>query len=53
MLLDKGADINAQSRRYSTALQAALNRGYKQVVKMLLNKGAHINAQGKRYSNAL
>jgi ankyrin repeat protein len=41
MLLNKGANVNAQGRGYSNALQAALARGHKQVVKMLLNAGAY------------
>jgi ankyrin repeat protein len=53
MLLNKGAEVNAQGRRYSSALYAALARGDKAVVKMLLNKGAKINAQGRKYGNAL
>ena len=53
MLLDKGADVNAQGGRYSNALQAASFGGYNKVVQMLLDKGADVNAQGGRYSNAL
>ncbi|KAL8899297.1 MAG: hypothetical protein Q9207_006267 [Kuettlingeria erythrocarpa] len=37
MLLDQGADINAQGGHYSNALQAALAGGYKKIVQMLLN----------------
>jgi ankyrin repeat protein len=44
MLLNKGADVNAQGREYSNALYAALYRGHKQVVKILLNKDADVNA---------
>jgi ankyrin repeat protein len=43
MLLNKGADVNAQGRQYGNALHAALERGYEQVVKMLLNKSADVN----------
>jgi ankyrin repeat protein len=53
MLLDKGADTNAQGGRYGNALQAASDGGYEQVVWMLLDKGVDINTQGERYSNAL
>jgi ankyrin repeat protein len=40
ILLDKGADVNAQGGVYSNALQAASCRGHKEVVRMLLDKGA-------------
>jgi ankyrin repeat protein len=42
MLLDKGADVNAQGEGYGNALQAASSGGHEAVVKMLLNKGANI-----------
>jgi ankyrin repeat protein len=35
MLLDKGADVNAQGGRSSNALQAASEGGHEAVVKML------------------
>lgn len=36
MLLDNGADVNAQGGRYDNALQAALSEGYEKVVRLLL-----------------
>ena len=36
MLLDEGADINAQCRDFGNALQAAASRGHNKVVQMLL-----------------
>ena len=45
MLLEKGADVNAQSEAYGNALNAACFLGHNQVVQMLLDKGADINAQ--------
>ena len=45
MLLEKGADVNAQGGRYGNALQIASSRGYEQVVKILLDKDADVNAQ--------
>ncbi|KAL1984494.1 hypothetical protein VTN96DRAFT_9093 [Rasamsonia emersonii] len=53
VLLEKGADVNAQGGYYGNALQAALARGYKEIMAMLLEKGADVNAQGGYYGNAL
>jgi ankyrin repeat protein len=53
LLLDKGADVNAQGGYYGNALQAASFGGHEQVVKMLLDKGANVNAQAGDYGNAL
>jgi len=53
ILLDKGAEVNAQGGYYGNALQAALYRGYDQVVQILLDNGAEVNAQGENQSNAL
>ena len=53
MLLDKGADVNAQGGNLGNALQAASTGGHNQVVQILLDKGADVNAFGGRYGNAL
>ena len=53
MLLDKGANVNAQGGKYGNALQAASAEGHEQMVKILLDKGANVNAQGGYYGNAL
>ena len=53
LLLDKGADVNAQGGRYGNALQAAVWEGNIEVVMLLLDKGADVNAQGGEYGNAL
>jgi ankyrin repeat protein len=53
MLLDKGAEVNAQGGYYDNALRAALEGGHVQIVMMLLDAGADFNAQGGRYGNAL
>jgi hypothetical protein len=45
--------LQGGSGRYGNALQAALDGGYEQVVKMLFDKGAEVNAQGGEYGNAL
>ena len=44
LLLDKGAEVNAQGGFYGNALQAASVKGDEQVVKILLDKGAEVNA---------
>jgi ankyrin repeat protein len=53
MLLDAGADVNAQGEQYGNALQAASELGHEKIVQMLLDARADVNAQGGRYSNAL
>jgi ankyrin repeat protein len=40
MLLNKGADVNAQGGHYGNALHAASEEGHKAVVKMLVAWGA-------------
>lgn len=47
-LLDKGADINAQTPTGETALTVASGNGYKDVVKLLINRGANVNIKGGR-----
>ncbi|KAF2469207.1 ankyrin [Lindgomyces ingoldianus] len=51
LLLDKGADVNAQGGRYGNALHAASVRGHETIVKLLLEAGADVNAQSGRYGN--
>ena len=41
MLLNAGAEVNAQGGEYGNALQAASAGGYEQIVKTLLNAGAY------------
>ena len=54
LLLEKGADVNAQGDRFrESALQAASEGGHYQVVQLLLEKGADVNAQGSEFGNAL
>lgn len=45
LLLDQGADVNAQGREYSNALQAASNRSHKRVIQMLLDQGGDVNVR--------
>jgi ankyrin repeat protein len=53
LLLDRGADVNANGGSYSTALQAAAIRGHDQIVQLLLDRGADVNANGGSYGTAL
>jgi ankyrin repeat protein len=53
LILEAGADGNAQGGQYGNALQAASAGGHDQVVQRLLEAGADINAKGGRYGNAL
>ncbi|KAL2126120.1 hypothetical protein VTI74DRAFT_1646 [Chaetomium olivicolor] len=55
MLLEKGADVNAQGGLYGTALQMAIAapEGKEEIVAMLLEKGADVNAQDGLYGTAL
>uniref|UniRef100_A0A8H7TTB6 Nephrocystin 3-like N-terminal domain-containing protein n=1 Tax=Bionectria ochroleuca TaxID=29856 RepID=A0A8H7TTB6_BIOOC len=53
MLIQKGANINAQGGKYGNALHAALEEGHLDIAQMLIQKGADINAQGGKYGNAL
>ena len=53
LLLEGGADVNAQGGEYGTALQAASYKGHREISLLLLEMGADVNAQGGRYGNAL
>jgi len=53
VLLEYGADVNAQGGDYGTALQAASYGGHDRVVQRLLENGADVNAQGGHYGTAL
>ncbi|KAM6503799.1 hypothetical protein JOM56_000742 [Amanita muscaria] len=53
LLLDNGADVNAQGGCYGNPLQVASSRGDKDIVELLLDKGADVNAQSGEYGNAL
>jgi ankyrin repeat protein len=53
ILLDRGADVNAQGGYYGNALQAACFGGHDNIVHILLDRGADVNAQGGCYGNAL
>jgi ankyrin repeat protein len=51
LLLERGADVNAQSRPYDNALQAASSGRNEAVVELLLKNGADVNAQGGESGN--
>ncbi|KAK4085199.1 uncharacterized protein Triagg1_189 [Trichoderma aggressivum f. europaeum] len=53
LLLDGGADIDAQGGIYGTALQRACAEGSLEMVRLLLTRGANVNAQGGKYGTAL
>ncbi|KAJ5927154.1 hypothetical protein N7516_008927 [Penicillium verrucosum] len=46
ILLEAGADVNAQGGRCGNALQAAAWKGSSELVQILLRAGADVNAQG-------
>ena len=52
LLINKGANVNAQGGIYGNALQAASYQGHKAIAKLLLDKEANVNAQGGFYGNA-
>ncbi|KAK5805953.1 hypothetical protein VI817_000211 [Penicillium citrinum] len=53
LLLEEGAEVNAQGGDYGNALQAACLEGREKIVQVLLEKGANVNAQGGLHGNAL
>ncbi|KAK3351875.1 LOW QUALITY PROTEIN: ankyrin repeat-containing domain protein [Neurospora tetraspora] len=53
VLLQHGADVNAQGGLYGTALQAAAIYRQEEIVELLLKYGADVNAQGGIYGTAL
>ncbi|KAI0520856.1 ankyrin repeat-containing domain protein [Xylaria bambusicola] len=56
LLLERGANANAQGGYFGNPLQALIARSRKprgDLVKLLLDKGADVNAQGGKWGNAL
>src|SRR2546421_638104 len=53
LLLNNGADVNAQGGEFANALCAASAEGHPEVVRRLLYKGAHMNAEGGFHGKAL
>ncbi|KAJ7875515.1 ankyrin repeat-containing domain protein [Mycena olivaceomarginata] len=53
VLLENGANVNAQGGHLGSALQAASFNGQKALVQLLIDNGADINIQGGFFGNAL
>lgn len=53
LLLEKGADVNAEGGQLGNSLQAASFLGHIDVMRLLLEKGADVNAKGGYYGNPL
>ena len=53
LLLERGADINAQFGRLGNTLQVASYYGYEKIVKLLLERRADVNAQDGQDGSAL
>jgi hypothetical protein len=49
MMLDKGADINAQGGAYGNALEAALVNDHEPLVQMLFERGARLDLKDSIY----
>ncbi|MDX1980213.1 MAG: ankyrin repeat domain-containing protein [Bryobacteraceae bacterium] len=48
MLVDKGANVNARTKRNQTALAMAAMYGSEETVKLLLDRGAEVNVRDER-----
>jgi ankyrin repeat protein len=53
LLLEKGADANAQTVEHGTALYRASEKGFVEIVQLLLEHGAQVNAQAGEHGTAL
>ncbi|KAJ7855142.1 ankyrin repeat-containing domain protein [Mycena olivaceomarginata] len=53
VLLEKGAEVNATSGIYGSALQVASYRGDIESVRLLIEHGAEVNAADREYGTAL
>ena len=48
LLIDRGADINAQGGIYGNALETAIMMDHEAVVRLLINHGADVNSQARQ-----
>jgi hypothetical protein len=53
LLLEHGADVNAQGGYFGNALQEAVFAEDQDVVQLLISNGAQVNAEGGKYGTAL
>ena len=53
MLLENGAEVNAEGGEYGNALQAASLGGNEAFLKLLLENGAEVNAKGGYFGNTI
>jgi ankyrin repeat protein len=53
LLINKGANVNAQGGKYGTALQSASAQGSKAMIELLPDTEADVNAQGGKHGTAL
>jgi len=52
-LLNYGANVNAKGGMYGYALQAAVEAGHENIIRLLIDQGADVNLKGGPYGNAL
>ena len=52
LLLENGAEVNAEGGEYRNALQAASYQGNDAIVKLLLENGAEVNEERGGYGNS-
>jgi ankyrin repeat protein len=53
ILLNNGADVNAQTLHHGNALQVASSRGHEAIVQILLDQDADVNARTLSHRYAL
>ncbi|MEM4720009.1 MAG: ankyrin repeat domain-containing protein, partial [Candidatus Bilamarchaeaceae archaeon] len=46
-LIERGADVNAETRFGETVLRYALEKGHTEIAKLLIERGADVNAKNK------